>query len=451
MKSLTRHTELDDMCRLGSAKAMMLPFQQGEWLRRRQSLPLLCQLHILFTPEVSTQPTPSNTSRYIHNHECGEAIFETCLKRYHSRFTLNHFRTHKYIYLNFHTHISLHSRRTPTRLLINSVRTLLSKTSSQKPVMANNDLAKYVTSDTDFYTLLGLPSTTFTESELRRAYRKTSLKYHPDKLGADFDPAKYELFQAAYGVLESEELRAKYDAQRTAKLQKQRANELFEGKRRAMKEDLEARERGAEGTGFKRSREEEEGMMEMRRLAEEGRKRRAEREKMMGLSSPAPAQAKKEETSAKDTAERPTSKPVETKQEQEEDEVAVLERRIREAAAAKEKRKADKRARKSGVFTASVSESPSKSSSRPVSDGLPPPPRDTLSTPIKKPLRHDLFKGLKSDDHKISASPRFSFSPAVATPKRKDFTATMERLKAAEKARMEQEIRRQEEEETAAL
>lgn len=308
--------------------------------------------------------------------------------------------------------------------------------------MASNDLSKWVTSDVDFYALLGLPSSTFTESELRRAYRKTSLKYHPDKLGKDFDPEKYELFQSAFGVLESEELRAKYDGHRQAKLQRQRANELFEGKRRAMKEDLEARERGG-GLSTKRSREEEEGAQEMRRLAEEGRKRRAEREKMMGtnsrVSSPVPAAPQGHFESQPPPQAQGTSDPAQTPED--EDEVAVLERRIREAEAAKAQRKADKRARKSGVFTPAP-ESPvvpngAKEAGASVADRL-----GAMTTPLKRP-RPDLFKGLKADE-KSSASPRFSFSPSVPTPKRKDFTATMERLKAAEKSRMEDEIRREE-------
>ena len=69
-------------------------------------------------------------------------------------------------------------------------------------------------------------------------------KYHPDKVGKNFDPAQYEKFQAANEVLGDPALKAKYDNARNARLQKQRANELFEGKRRQMKEDLEARERG---------------------------------------------------------------------------------------------------------------------------------------------------------------------------------------------------------------
>jgi DnaJ family protein C protein 17 len=309
--------------------------------------------------------------------------------------------------------------------------------------MANNDLHKWVTCDVDFYALLGLEHSNFSPSNLRRAYRKTSLKYHPDKLGADFDPEKYELFQAAYGVLESEELKAKYDGHRQAKLQKQRANELFEGKRRAMKEDLEAREKG--GLGVKRSREEEEGEMEMRRLAEEGRKRRAERERVMKENAKADDSTASSHIKPEPKAHSPVEPAQPEPEQAEEDEVAILERRIREAEAAKASRKAEKKARKSGVFTpapdspaTSKVERESTNSSAEHGGNA-----QDFATPIKRP-RPDIFKGLKADENKTAASPRFSFSPSIATPKRKDFTATMERLKAAEKQRLEEEIRRKE-------
>jgi len=55
---------------------------------------------------------------------------------------------------------------------------------------------------------------------------------------------------------------------------------------------------------------------------------------------------------------------------------------------------------------------------------------------------------LKADE-KSSASPKFSFSPKASTPKTNDFAATMARLKAAEKQRLEDEIRAQEAAEVA--
>jgi DnaJ homolog subfamily C member 17 len=298
--------------------------------------------------------------------------------------------------------------------------------------MANNDLLKWVTSDVDFYELLGITFEQCSESELRRAYRKTALKYHPDKVGKDFDPDKYELFQAANDVLSDPELKAKYDNHRQAKIQKQRANELFEGKRRQMKEDLEARERGGVSTGMKRPREDDaqsEAQQELRKLAEEGRKRRAARASMMSenikldtASSPAPPSPKKEQPESTPAAE----------EQPEEDEVERLERKIREAEQAKAKRKAEKKARKSGIFIPADSPSVGSAAGPKLAD------RDT-ATPIKRP---DIFKGLKADE-KSSASPKFSFSPN--TPKN-DFSATRARLKAAEKQRLEEEIRQQESE-----
>jgi DnaJ homolog subfamily C member 17 len=303
--------------------------------------------------------------------------------------------------------------------------------------MANNDLLKWVTSDVDFYELLGIAFENCSESELRRAYRKTALKYHPDKVGKDFDPEKYELFQAANDVLSDPELKAKYDGHRQAKIQRQRANELFEGKRRQMKEDLEARERGGATAGVKRSREDDEMQQELRKLAEEGRKRRAARASMMAETASSPAPVPRKEPVQEPVKEKSKELPTKTEGQSEEDEIERLERRIREAEQAKAKRKAEKRARKSGIFV--PADSPAVAEAGPkMAD------RDT-STPMKRP---NIFKGLKADD-KSSASPKFSFSPSIPTPKKNDFAATMARLRAAEKQRMEEEILQQEAAEAA--
>lgn len=300
--------------------------------------------------------------------------------------------------------------------------------------MVNDDLMKWTTSDVDFYELLGITLETCSDSELRRAYRKTSLKYHPDKLGKDFDANKYELFQAAHEVLKDPDLKAKYDNHRNAKLLKQRANELFEGKRRQMKEDLEARERGDIPSGMKRAREDHQAMLN--KYAEEGRQKRARREAMMATSSPAPAPVSQKKapeptlSSPKKQAPPETTPP--TEEDVGEDEVERLERRIREVEAARAKKKAERKARKNGISV--PADSPSVGSAA--------RPRSNLAdqdTTI--PIKHlDIFKGLKADE-KSSASPKFSFSPNT-TPKTNDFAATMARLK--ERQRLEDEIRQQE-------
>lgn len=199
-----------------------------------------------------------------------------------------------------------------------------------------------------------------------------------------------------------------------------------------MKEDLEARERGGATAGVKRSREDDEMQQELRKLAEEGRKRRAARASMMAETASSPAPVPRKQPVQEPVKERSKDLPATTEGQSEEDEIERLERRIREAEQAKAKRKAEKKARKSGIFV--PADSPAVSEAGPkMAD------RDT-STPIK---RSSIFKGLRADD-KSSASPKFSFSPSIPTPKKNDFAATMARLRVAEKQRMEEEILRQE-------
>jgi DnaJ family protein C protein 17 len=157
--------------------------------------------------------------------------------------------------------------------------------------MSNDDLKAHAASNQDFYALLDVPAAA-NESEIRRAYRRTALKYHPDKIAnptaADID--KFHFLQIAYDVLSDPDVRQLYDNAREARQRKQRERDMMGAAKRKMREDLEARERagapdGGSGAkqGVKRSwmgddDAEEKLQREIERIAEDGRRRRREAE-----------------------------------------------------------------------------------------------------------------------------------------------------------------------------
>lgn len=67
------------------------------------------------------------------------------------------------------------------------------------------------------YETLGVQLTA-TEDDLKKAYRKLALKWHPDKNLDNSDEAKkeFQLIQAAYEVLSDPQERAWYDKHRDA-------------------------------------------------------------------------------------------------------------------------------------------------------------------------------------------------------------------------------------------
>ncbi|KAI9713066.1 MAG: hypothetical protein M1820_001051 [Bogoriella megaspora] len=124
----------------------------------------------------------------------------------------------------------------------------------------------------DFYALLGVPPDA-DEATIRKEYRKTSLKYHPDKNPDNADAAeKFHALSDAREILLDATLRSVYDNARKAKELKQRQHDQLDSRRRQMKEELEDREEG-----FKRKQEEEAIKdTKMRRMAEGGMRRRKE-------------------------------------------------------------------------------------------------------------------------------------------------------------------------------
>ncbi|KAI9890565.1 MAG: hypothetical protein M1814_003905 [Vezdaea aestivalis] len=144
--------------------------------------------------------------------------------------------------------------------------------------MASSDYQQYVNSTHDFYELLGITPAA-SASALKTAYRKTTLKYHPDKAGNDKDAAdKFQLVQIADALLSDPAAKAAYDNARAARVQKQLQYEQYDAKRREMIERLEKGE--AEGLKRKRAEaglpEESDYGREISRMEAEGRKRREE-------------------------------------------------------------------------------------------------------------------------------------------------------------------------------
>ena len=152
---------------------------------------------------------------------------------------------------------------------------------------STDDLKAHAASNQDFYALLEV-SPAAAENEIRRAYRRAALKYHPDKISnpspADID--KFHLLQIAYDVISDPTVRQLYDNAREARERKQRERDMMGAAKRKMREDLEARERaGAAGVGAQRGMKrsyadaddtEEKLQLEIERIAQDGRRRRRE-------------------------------------------------------------------------------------------------------------------------------------------------------------------------------
>ncbi|KAJ4330371.1 hypothetical protein N0V95_010066 [Ascochyta clinopodiicola] len=142
---------------------------------------------------------------------------------------------------------------------------------------SNKDLEDLARSTTeDYYELLGVPFDA-DESVIKRAYRKASIRFHPDKNPDNKDAAETFINLGwARDILIDEKLKGEYDRARSRRRQKAAQDELLTGHQRKLKEDLEQREREAAGIKRKRAAEgSEEAKLEQKiqRLAEDGRRR----------------------------------------------------------------------------------------------------------------------------------------------------------------------------------
>ncbi|KAF2225912.1 DnaJ domain-containing protein, partial [Elsinoe ampelina] len=146
--------------------------------------------------------------------------------------------------------------------------------------MPSDDLESHARSTQDYYALLEIAEGA-TESEIRKAYRRTALKYHPDKNAGNAAAVdKFHLLSVANDVLSDPHAKAIYDSGRQARREKELREQAYGDERRRMKEDLERKERGG-----KRTREEDEEyekqQAELRRLQADGARRRYERQEKL--------------------------------------------------------------------------------------------------------------------------------------------------------------------------
>ncbi|OAL46665.1 DnaJ-domain-containing protein [Pyrenochaeta sp. DS3sAY3a] len=149
---------------------------------------------------------------------------------------------------------------------------------------ANRDLEDLAKSTTeDFYELLGVAFDA-EEAAIKKAYRKASIRYHPDKNPDNKDAADRFIYLGwARDILVDANLKGEYDRARARRREKALQDEMLDGRRRKMKEDLERREREGRNLapGLKRKRAEdmsdaERREQEIQRLAEDGKRRRKE-------------------------------------------------------------------------------------------------------------------------------------------------------------------------------
>jgi DnaJ homolog subfamily C member 17 len=128
----------------------------------------------------------------------------------------------------------------------------------------------------DLYKRFGVEDTS-TEQQIKSQYRKIAIKWHPDKRPDDPNAANiFDELTKFRDLLLDPEAKSSYDKRQNAEQERKKRYEALDSKRKSMKEDLERRE-----SGFFNKRKREEEDIQARRekeLAERGRKMRKERE-----------------------------------------------------------------------------------------------------------------------------------------------------------------------------
>ena len=77
-------------------------------------------------------------------------------------------------------------------------------------VFCVSTLIAVVSASDDLYDILGVKRTA-SQKDIKRAFRKLAIKYHPDKNKDKGAEEKFQKIARAYEILSNEEKRAKYD------------------------------------------------------------------------------------------------------------------------------------------------------------------------------------------------------------------------------------------------
>ncbi|OLL26012.1 Pre-mRNA-splicing factor cwf23 [Neolecta irregularis DAH-3] len=132
----------------------------------------------------------------------------------------------------------------------------------------------------DYYKLLNLDLNAV-QKDLDRAFRKTALRYHPDKTKDPTAIERFHLLQVAYDVLSDPAARATYDQTRRAAEAKRKREEMYDFERSKMKEDLENREGAAKRQKGDYDEAQRNFQVHLERLRTEGAQLRRKREEVL--------------------------------------------------------------------------------------------------------------------------------------------------------------------------
>ncbi|RIA99586.1 DnaJ domain-containing protein [Glomus cerebriforme] len=138
--------------------------------------------------------------------------------------------------------------------------------------------------DLDLYELLEINYNS-TKEEIDKAYRRKAMIYHPDKNRNNVEAATkiFHQISVAYETLTDPQKKLQYDNIYKAKIESKKRFEKLDTKRKAMKEELEEREKAVKQAKKTAVYTQESCEAKIERIREETARRRREREEKLRL------------------------------------------------------------------------------------------------------------------------------------------------------------------------